>query len=262
MYDKLRKGEYIPPTKKRRGGGGGDGVEEEGLIDFDRKWRDEGSGSDNESEADDDEEGNKIGPAAPGEEVVEYTDEFGRTRTAPKSVAVKHMRELQAAGGEDSLRNNPDQPNPNLIYGSIIQTHAFTTATYSSLPEHLPNVEDLPSLKPGAEERHYDANSEIRTKGVGFYGFSTDNEQRKKEIEALEAATRKTHAERKKKEEAKMKRKEEIEKRREEIRKRKREVVGGKWLDGLMGELESRGKEEDDKKLGMEDGVERENAET
>ena len=249
MYEKLRKGEYIPPSKKQRRVGGLEGHEEERLVDFDRKWRDEGSGSehknsDSESENSEDE----VGPAPNNEEVVEYTDEFGRTRTAPKSVAEKYMRKLKEAEEEEGrggvgglgIRNPDSESNPNLIYGSTIQTHAFTTNQFSSLPAQFPKIDELPQAQPGAEEKHYDANAEIRTKGVGFYAFSGDNEQRKKEMEELERARRKTEEERKKKEEGRKRRREEIEARREEIRRKKREVVGGRWLDGLMGELEAR----------------------
>ncbi|RPB21066.1 hypothetical protein L211DRAFT_459138 [Terfezia boudieri ATCC MYA-4762] len=185
IYEKLRKGEYIPPSKKQRRVAGG-GQEEERLVDFDRKWREEGSGSEpnnSDSESENSEDG--IVPAPSEEEIVEYTDEFGRTRTAPKSIAEKHMRKLKQAEeeGGSGARNSDGEPNPNLIYGSIIQTHAFTTAQFSSLPAQLPKVEDLPQTQPSAEEKHYDANAEIRTKGVGFYAFSGDNEQRKKEME-------------------------------------------------------------------------------
>ena len=161
---------------------------------------------------------------------------------------MRKLKEEEGGGGGGGVRISDGEPNPNLIYGSIIQTHAFTTAQFSSLPTQLPKVEDLPQTQPGAEEKHYDANSEIRTKGVGFYAFSRDNEQRKKEMEDLERARRKTEEERKKKEEGRKRRREEIEARREEIRRKKREVVGGRWLEGLMGELEARGAKEEEMK--------------
>ncbi|KAF8420598.1 hypothetical protein EV426DRAFT_611394 [Tirmania nivea] len=250
IYEKLRKGEFITSPKKQGWVGGIEGHEEERLVDFDRKWRDEESGSgpnnsDSESENSEDE----IGPAPPNEEIVEYMDEFGRTRTAPKSIAEKHMRKLkEAEEGGLEVRNSDDKPNPNLIYGSIIQTHAFTTNQFSSLPAQLPKVEDLPQTQPEAEEKHYDANAEIRTKGVGFYAFSGDNEQRKKQMEELMQARRKTEEERKKKEEGRKRRREEIEARREEIRRKKREIVGGRWLEGLMEELEAGGRKEGETK--------------
>lgn len=238
LYDKLRKGEDLngcTSAGQQQQQDGGD----ESLVDFTRKWKDEqrrGSGSESlsDSPSSDDEDIESYSPA-PGEEMVEYTDEFGRTRLAPKSIAEKHRQRLPQTQTDD-----PKEPNPSLIYGPTIQTHAFTTATYSSLPESLPRVEDLPQNKPGGEERHYDANSELRSKGVGFYAFSGDNEQRRREMAELDATRKKTEEERRKREEGRKRRMEEVTRRREEIKKKKREVVGSRWLEGLVGELEAR----------------------
>lgn len=254
LYDRLRRGEDLggcTSMKKLQQWDEGD----ESLVDFTRKWKDEerrrsGSEPPSDSSLSSDDEGDGSHSPAPGEEMVEYIDEFGRTRVAPKSLAEKHRQELPHMQTDD-----PKEPNPNLIYGPTIQTHAFTTATYSSLPESLPRVEDLPqNSKPGGEERHYDAHSEVRTKGVGFYAFSGDNEQRRREMAELDTTRKKTEEERRKREEGRKRRMEEITRRREEIKKKKREVVGSRWLEGLAGELEARGNAATDSKASQEGG--------
>ena len=263
LYNALKKGKNVggghilPPRNKRLGIGGATDDGEGRLVDFDRKWADEGSGSSSDDDAsdddddddddddnsdsddddDDDDDGDKERRGGPNKnEMVEYTDEFGRTRTAPKSVAEKHVRKIKR---EQQSRDRQGSPNPNLIYGPIIQTHAFTTAQFSSLPSEIPKPESL--HKPGSEENHYDASAEIRTKGVGFYAFSQDSEARKKEMDDLEKLRQATEAERTRKEEGRKRKRGEVERRKEEVRRRRREMVGGKWLEGFMGELEKGG---------------------
>lgn len=251
LYDRLRRGEEdLDTTRGQQQRDGGD----ESLVDFTRKWMDEeqrrgGPGPPTDSSLSSGDEDIESYSPDPGEEMVEYTDEFGRTRVAPKSIAEKHRQQLSHLQTDDTK-----EPNPNLIYGSTIQTHAFTTATYSSLPESLPRVEDLPQNKPGDQERHYDANSEVRTKGVGFYAFSVNNEQRRREMAELIATRKKTEEERSKREEGRKRRTEEVARRREEIKKKKREVVGSRWLEGLVGELEARGNVATDGKASQEGG--------
>ena len=90
------------------------------------------------------------------------------------------------------------------------------------------------------EDTHYDANWEIRTKGVGFYQFSKDGETRKKEMEALNAARLKTENQRSEREAKKDARRKEIEQRRQEIKKRKQGKEAEAWLNNLVMETGSK----------------------
>ncbi|KAI5805501.1 hypothetical protein DFH27DRAFT_551395 [Peziza echinospora] len=268
LYDALRRGgdvgTLLPGSKKRRKNNiyddddDDDNNDDDQLIDFNRKWADEqkkkaqeAKTSDN-TDADDTDssfEASDIedleeratnavawgaSPSTASEEMVEYTDEFGRTRTAPKSLASKITAKLASKAERLEEDRNGNQEEDNLIYGNVIQTHAFTTLSHNSLPEHItaPEPKDLE-----AEEAHYLASNEIRTKGVGFYAFSGDSADRKREMEELEKVRKQTEEERERRAESRMRRKEAIEKRKAEIRKLRMKKVGERWLEGFMGEL-------------------------
>ena len=47
-------------------------------------------------------------------------------------------------------------------------------------------------LSPEPEFTHYDADAEVRNRGTGFYAFSRDEEERKKQMEALKKAREET----------------------------------------------------------------------
>ena len=257
LYDALRKGgdvsTLLPGSKKRRRGNVYDdddnNDDEDQLIDFNRKWADEKDQEEKNSDTDSDSSfettdiedleeqvsNNTAWGATPtSEEMVEYTDEFGRTRTAPKFLVSKITAKPASKVENLEEDRNKGYEEDNLIYGNVIQTHAFTTLNHNSLPEHItaPEPKDLE-----AEEAHYLASNEIRTKGVGFYAFSGDSAERKREMEELEKVRKQTEEEREKRAESRMRRKEAIEKRKAEIRKLRMEKVGERWLEGFMGEL-------------------------
>lgn len=209
----------------------------EGLVDFDRKWAE--NPSDEESESGSEELQEDEG----GDEIVEYEDEFGRTRKAKKSVVEREKRhEAAAKKAVDEVAALNAAPE-GLIFGNTIQTSAFTTATFSAVP----TSSMLSSALPPEDEdldTHFDASKEVRTKGVGFFQFSKDNKERKVEMEELLNERKKTAEERRKVEEKKKRRREELEKRREEVKRRRRGKVGGDWLEGFMGEIMGGGGEE------------------
>lgn len=203
------------------------------LVDFERKERDQDGDSSFEESSDDDDpfKGRE------GEPLVEYEDEFGRTRMVPRSWAEKQEKQRKEEEESSALPSMPE----SLIYGAAMQTHAFKTvsgATASELLDYLPPPDEHGGIKP----KHYDANAEVRTKGVGFYAFSQDEQKRKEEMELLERERQKTEKEREEKEAKKRKRKEEIERRREEIKKKRAAGVSGKWLENMFEDLE-KGKE-------------------
>ncbi|TGZ85041.1 hypothetical protein EX30DRAFT_15016 [Ascodesmis nigricans] len=233
VYEKLKRGEV---EDDGAGGAGGSLT----LVDFDRKWAErEKSGGSRYSDDEKDEEEEEEEEEAKGdqkEEVVEYVDEFGRTRKATKSAIEKERRDAER-DAEASVR--PQAP-AEIIRGDTIQTHAFQTPEFY----HLPRKGELEALLPTEEEEekdleaHYDASKEVRTKGVGFFQFSTDNKERRREMEELEKERERTAQERKEKEERRKRKREELEKRKEEVKRKKREKVGGSWLDKFEGELE------------------------
>jgi len=188
LYDAMKRGEYVP-TEGRMD------KEAEGLVDFDRKWAEGGEGGDSAASSTDEEENNNHRASAEeeeeeegAEEMVEYVDEFGRQRLTTKTAYAKLQKQKIAAthatASLASFSARPSRPE-NLIQGDTIQTSAFNpSAPATLLMETLARKRDR-SLTP-PEETHYDASTEVRSKGVGFYQFSKDAEGRKREMEALE----------------------------------------------------------------------------
>jgi hypothetical protein len=210
----------------------GDGEEkDEGLVDFTRKWAEEGDGEGESSSEEDEGE----------EELVEYEDEFGRTRRGTKREAEREKRRREggsAMGAEDSARPAPPS---QVIYGNTIQTHAFQTPEFSTVPKAEELLAKLPEEKEEDVEAHYDASREVRTKGVGFYQFSKDSKVRREEMEELLKQREETEMRRREKEERRKRKREEIEKRKEEVKAKRRVKVGGSWLEDQFGGLESEG---------------------
>ncbi|KZF22092.1 hypothetical protein L228DRAFT_283278 [Xylona heveae TC161] len=224
LYAAMKRGDYVPS-------GGDDSRDERGLVDFDRKWaestaRGEGQNYDTSSGEDDDE------PAS-DEELVEFEDEFGRTKRGTKAEAAREQRRRRddAADEPDRLSARPSEPG-NLIYGDTIQAAAFNPdEPIATRMEDLARNRDKSPTPP--EEVHYDASKEVRTKGVGFYGFSKDQQGRKKEMESLEKERQETEKGRREKDERKERRKAEIEERRRKIREQRGKNQAEKFLDGL-----------------------------
>ncbi|KAG0133470.1 hypothetical protein HOY82DRAFT_264465 [Tuber indicum] len=228
VYERLRKG------------GGGDGEEEDGLVDFNRKWVEEGEPEFCTSSSSSDEE--------EGGEMVEHTDDLGRTRRISSKALTRMLRREARTGQRAQDQQIPPsqahhplaaQPAPESIsYGPRIQTGAFQTANFSSVPTADMLAAAMSIEKEGVDEVHYDAGGEVRTKGVGFYRFSKDEDDRKREFQELEEERRRTERERGKMAEKKGKRRLDLERRKEEVRNKRRGKVGGTWLEGFIGELE------------------------
>jgi len=227
LYATMKRGDYIG--------------REYGLVDFDRKWAESqakdttdhhssssSSGSDSEEEKE---------AQALSEPLIEHTDQFGRTRLLTKSQIARLSAPASLESSEESAR--PSRP-AEIIYGDSIQTSAFLP---SSEMQNLASKRDRSATPP--PETHYDANREIRTKGVGFYKFSsTDAEQRQKQMEELGRERERTEQVRRQREEEKEKRKRELEKRRKEIEERRKEMgnkragkIADEFLEGLGREI-------------------------
>lgn len=157
------------------------------LVDFDRKWAETGQESgfistDEESDSADD------------KELVEYEDEFGRQRQGTRAEARREERRRAAqAHAAETLEDFSARPAPppQLIRGDVIQSAAFNPdAQIAAQMEDLARRRDRSLTPPPAS--HYDANSEIRSKGVGFYAFSREEGERRREMEALERQRQET----------------------------------------------------------------------
>ncbi|KAI9762700.1 MAG: hypothetical protein M1840_001167 [Geoglossum simile] len=224
LYAAMKRGDYVPPSGRDEKGGP--------LVDFDRKWAEsEARGEHNNYETSSD-EGNDT-----GEDLVEFTDEFGRQRTGTKAQADRETvrRRARAADQPDQFTARPTAPE-KLIYGDTIQTSAFDPD--ESVAEQMAALaakRDRSATPP--DDVHYDAHAEVRTKGVGFYAFSKDAEARKQEMEALKKErdeTEKSRVERARRKERKMK---EIEERRRKIKEQRGKGQAERFLNDLMGEI-------------------------
>lgn len=222
-YKELRKSTYIPENDNSHG-----------LIEWDRKWA-ENSDAVNGSESDSDID--EINPGS--KEIVEYEDEFGRVRTgtvAEKDRMERKMRN-QLLGAEELERMSARPKMPEqLIYGPTVQSMAFMPDEETERKmDDLARKRDRSATPPPVN--HYDASKEIRSKGVGFYAFSKDEELREQEMRDLESERMETERLRREREEKKEARKREIEQRREAVARKRVKKMADKFLDQLESEI-------------------------
>ncbi|KAI0450789.1 hypothetical protein F5B21DRAFT_415315 [Xylaria acuta] len=241
LYAAMKRGDYVAKEN-----------EAAPLVDFDRKWaerhpedddddnnRYSSSGSDNESSDDNDDDDDQ--------EMVEYQDEFGRTRAGTRAEAQRQERRVaRAALGAaelDAMAAVPTARPRNLIFGDAIQTGAFAPedATLDAMAALAARRDREPTPPP---DTHFDGGAEIRTRGTGFYQFSREAEARAREMGDLRAAREETERVRRSGRERdededkdKERRRREIEERRAEIGRRRAEKMADHFLDGLAGEM-------------------------
>ncbi|KAJ1327971.1 coiled-coil domain-containing protein 174 [Microdochium nivale] len=226
LYAAMKRGDYIPAEN-----------EAAPLIDFDRKWAekhdekpdaDSSSGSDNESDND----------YADGNEMVEYTDEYGRTRQATRAqvsrVQRQSARSAMATADLEAMAGRPIKVPENVIYGDAIQSAAFNPddKTYDKMESLASKRDRTPTPPPDA---HFDGHAEIRNKGVGFYHFGQDQDSRKKAQDNLAAERENTEKIRQEREAAKEERMKLIAERRAQIGKKRAEKQANNFLEGMAG---------------------------
>ncbi|KAI0377028.1 hypothetical protein F5Y04DRAFT_265225 [Hypomontagnella monticulosa] len=236
LYAAMKRGDYIAKEG-----------EAAPLVDFDRKWAERHPDDDpnnpnnpnhqNSSSGTDDEDSDVEGGDG---DLVDFTDEFGRTRRIPRAEATRlerqrRRRELGAAELE-TLSAKPIRAPERLIFGDVIQAAAFAPedATREKMEDLAARRDKSPTPPP---DTHFDGGAEIRTKGVGFYQFSREEGVRKKEMEALERERENTERVRLEREALREKRRREIEERRAKIGARRAEKLAESFLDGLAGEI-------------------------
>lgn len=219
MYSALQKGDCVLKDD-----------EPAPLVDFDRKWVEANDGDvicDETSESDDDND----------DEIIEFEDEYGRTRQGTRSDKEKiDRRRKQGLLGAEELERISARPAApqGLIYGDTIQSMAFNPDDPDKM-EELARKRDRSQTPP--EMKRYDADAEIRDKGVGFYKFSKDEETRQKEMKSLGEERRATEARHKQRDKKKAARQSEIEERRKAIEARRAKKMADSFLDVLATDI-------------------------
>jgi hypothetical protein len=172
------------------------------AVDFDRKWAEKyGDGQSGEEDLSDEDDEEEEGE---GSGMVEYVDEFGRTRQGTRAEAARAARQERGMAdmSGDRFTARPSAPS-GVIYGDTIQHQAFNPDFPIAMQmEELAKKRDK-SLTP-PPDMHFDASREVRQKGTGFFQFSEDAEERKKQMEGLERErieTEKARSEKRKAEE-------------------------------------------------------------
>ena len=223
LYAAMKRGDYVPKEN-----------EAAPLVDFDRKWAETEEGKDDYSGTSSDDE-DEAGDAA---EVIEYEDEFGRLRRGTRADKERFERRARRGlfGAEELERMSarPSAPT-NLIYGDAVQSMAFNPDDADKM-EELARKRDRSATPP--ELKHYEADREIRSKGVGFYKFSKDEGARTQEMASLEEERARTAAQRKEREEQKDARRQEMQQRRQEMASRRARKQADNFLDDLAGQDE------------------------
>ena len=171
--------------------------------------------------------------------MVEYEDEYGRAKRGTRAEAEKMERKKRnkILGQQelDKMSARPAMPS-QLIYGDTVQSLAFNPdEPIVQQMEELAAKRDRSATPP--EAKHYEADKEVRSKGVGFYAFSKDETVRKQEMEALERERAETERMRVEREERKAKRRQEVEARRKEIGEKRAKKQADSFLDGLTADL-------------------------
>lgn len=163
--------------------------EKEALVDFDRKWANEERKREDaadDSEAEDDDNAS----------IISYEDELGRNRRGTRAEAARAVRAMEEEERGQSMQERwrPNRPE-NLIYGEAVQTEAFIPD--ANIASHMANLaarRDRSATPP--DQRHYDAEAEVRNRGTGFYAFSRDEMERTKQMEELKHAREETQRQR------------------------------------------------------------------
>ncbi|KAI1809687.1 hypothetical protein GGS20DRAFT_264889 [Poronia punctata] len=237
LYAAMKRGDYVAKEN-----------EAAPLVDFDRKWAErhdarvgdsggEVSSSSSSEEEEEEEDGYGYGS---GDGMMEYKDEFGRTRTGTRAeVQRMQRRAARSALGARELEDMAAVPTAEpskLIYGDAIQTEAFNpeSATLDAMAALAAKRDREPTPPP---DTHFDGSAEIRTKGTGFYQFSREEAERVREMEALAAERENTERVRREREKEKERRRKEIEERRRKIGARRAEKLADNFLEGLAGEM-------------------------
>lgn len=229
LYDALKRGDV-------------EDIDDKYGIDFDRKWAEQ------QEKGGPEEASSSESEASEEEELIDYVDEFGRTRKGTRAEAAREERRKRnlAADEPDRFTARPSMPS-DIIYGDAVQTNAFNPdETIAQAMADLAAKRDKELTPP--PELHFDGRAEARQRGTGFMYFSKDEEERQEQIRNLEKEREET-------ERVRRERKEQIEKRKEMIREKKKAIQekrskgqAERFLDQLGQEMLGQGGEGEDEK--------------
>ncbi|KAF2748048.1 hypothetical protein M011DRAFT_383932, partial [Sporormia fimetaria CBS 119925] len=220
LYDALKRGDV-------------EDLDDKYGVDFDRKWAEAQEKGEPVEDSESHEES-----AASEEELIEYTDEFGRSRKGTRAEIARQerMRRTQAVAAEpDRFTARPSMPD-GIILGDTIQAAAFNPdATIAEQMAALAAKRDK-ELTPPPDE-HFDANREKRQRGTGFFQFSKDEEERKEQMANLEKERLGTEKARENRKKQLEERKRLVEERRRKIKEKRAKGQADRFLDELGVEL-------------------------
>lgn len=219
LYAAMKRGDYVPKEN-----------EAAPLIDFDRKWAENVQDKEHYSTSD---ASDSDGDDKEDTEIIEFEDEFGRSRRGTRAEKEKmERRQRRGLLGAEELERMSARPTApaNLIYGDTVQTLAFNPEDPDKM-EELARKRDRSATPP--EQKHYDADAEIRTKGVAFYKFSKDEDTRRQEMKNLGEERQQTDQVRQAREDQKTARRQEMEQRRNQMQARRAKRQADNFLEGL-----------------------------
>jgi hypothetical protein len=225
LYDALKRGDVEDRDDKYG-------------VDFDRKWveKQEKGEPDAASSSESD---------ASEEELMEYVDEFGRTRKGTRADVAREQRRKRnlAADEPDRFTARPSMPT-DIIYGDAVQSNAFNPdETIAQAMADLAAKRDKELTPP--PELHFDGRAEARQRGTGFMYFSKDEEERQEQIGNLEKEREETERVRKERKDAIEKRKEMIREKKRALQEKRSNGQAERFLDDLGTELANEDAEEE-----------------
>ncbi|KAI9594620.1 hypothetical protein BDF19DRAFT_444269 [Syncephalis fuscata] len=132
---------------------------------------------------------------------VDYTDEFGRTRT----IRQRDMPKSLLANNNNEAASNADMPE-------------LMSADMRREQERQRWEEEA---RADSKDLHYNANKEIRTKGVGYYQFAQSEEERAKQLQKLNEIRAETEQKRASHQNIRDKRREQLALRAEQLRQKR-----------------------------------------
>lgn len=225
LYDALKRGDI-------------EDLDDKYGVDFDRKW------AEAQEKGEPQEDNSSSESEASEEEVIEYTDEFGRTRKGTRAQVAREerRRRTQAADEPDRFTARPSMPE-GVIYGDTVQTHAFNPdETIAEQMAALAAKRDK-ELTPPPDE-HFDGKKEMRQRGTGFFHFSKDEEERQEQMSNLEKERQETEKARQTRKKQIEERAKLVEERKKKIREKRAKGQADRFLDNLGVELFKDAKEE------------------
>ncbi|KAJ3226889.1 hypothetical protein HDU81_007023 [Chytriomyces hyalinus] len=218
-----------PDSLKRRKGNvaGEDAVP---LVDFVRKHQAEGSS------AKTDRRDETLSTDVDEDPWIETTDSFGRTRIVRKSEAAKLKQtgpSFVSAGKFTETGDYDDSNSRDLESQDMRREQERQEWERQAISEIFGDSSGKKGPLP--PPKHYDPNREIRNLGVGFYGFSQEDEERKQQMSALQDIRKDTLGAQSKAALLKESRKEKLEERKALLReRRKRKGASSKGGDGAL----------------------------